>query len=140
GGTFQDHGNGVAVDAAGNAYVVGTTGAHDFPTTPNALQSTAPSASVSAFITKLNATGSGLIYSTYFGATNYTEGNSIAIDAGGRVRSRGRGVGAAEYGWRYGMAGQSRPSGRDGRSLRPGSDERRRHLCRDRRRWHLQEH
>ena len=70
----------VAVDAAGNAYVVGETDSSDFPTTPGAFQTqTTPP---SSFVTKLNPAGTGLVYSTYFGLAPIW---GIAVDAGGNV-------------------------------------------------------
>lgn len=71
---------GIAVDASGNGYVVGTTYSTDFPTTPGAFQVSPPSYS---FITKLNATGSTLVYSTYLG--QYTGISAIAVDATGQA-------------------------------------------------------
>jgi hypothetical protein len=65
GGTNEDGWNAIAVDADGSAYVAGTTQATNFPTTPGAFQSEAPGGSVVAFITKLDPTGSELVYSTY---------------------------------------------------------------------------
>jgi hypothetical protein len=65
-----EEGNGIALDAAGNAHVVGTTDTNDFPTTPNAFinnAEAAPLAGPCIFITKLNAEGSALLYSSYLG-------------------------------------------------------------------------
>ena len=58
-----DQGAGIAVDAAGNAYVAGATGSSNFPTTDGAAQ-TGFGGSADGFITKLNATGTSLLYST----------------------------------------------------------------------------
>ena len=60
---------GIAVDGAGSAYVTGETGSTDFPTTAGAAQTTFAGES-DAFVTKLNATGSGLVYSTYLGGSD----------------------------------------------------------------------
>lgn len=80
GGFFGiDQGNGIAVDARGNAYVTGLAGSTDFPTMVP-FQATL-GGQQSAFITKLNATGSALIYSTFLGVL--TMGNAIAVDARG---------------------------------------------------------
>ena len=68
GGSGKDKGQGIAVDAAGNAYVTGTTASTNFPTTPAAFQPTF-SGGDDAFVTKLNAAGSALVYSTYLGGT-----------------------------------------------------------------------
>ncbi len=81
GGSNTDQPTGIAVDAAGNASVVGITGSTDFPAV-NALQPTR-GGSYDAFVTRLNATGSGLIYSTYLGGTSNDYGEDIAIDNGG---------------------------------------------------------
>jgi hypothetical protein len=74
-------GQGVAVDSAGNLYVTGLTYAVDFPT-QNPLQATNGSATQwTAYVTKLNSTGSGLIYSTYLGGSGPDEAYAIAVDA-----------------------------------------------------------
>src|SRR5438876_7867478 len=79
GGSARDSGRGIAVDAAGNAYVTGGA-SPDFPTTPGAFQ---PSSPGGAFVTKLNPTGSGLVYSTFLGSSG--EGEGIAVDAAGNA-------------------------------------------------------
>src|SRR5205814_485488 len=68
GGTLFDSGLGIAVDAGGNAYVTGRTQSPDFPTTPGAFQTTfrsGPLGRFDAFVTKIDPTGSTLVYSTY---------------------------------------------------------------------------
>jgi photosystem II stability/assembly factor-like uncharacterized protein len=78
---------GIAVDAQGSAYVTGTTLSSAFPTTPGAFKSTA---SEGVFITKLDPTGSSLVYSTFltsgsisgFSATFTT---AIAVDSAGNA-------------------------------------------------------
>src|SRR5216117_694021 len=85
GGSGWDEGHGIAVDADGNAYVTGMTNSIDFPTTPGALQTTGGSGyGYIAFVTKLNPTGSALVYSTSFGGSNYS-GDGIAVDAAGNA-------------------------------------------------------
>src|SRR5437899_1332050 len=79
GGGASDRGFGIAVDAAGNAYVTGDADSPDFPTTAGAFQTTAVGP---AFVTKLNATGSALAYSTYLGNGN---ASAIAVDAAGNA-------------------------------------------------------
>ena len=78
GGSDFDQPKGIAVDSAGNAYVVGTTLSWDFPTagTSSALQG--PS---DVFLTKLNAAGSDLVCSAYLGGWGSETGNAIALDA-----------------------------------------------------------
>ena len=82
----------IAVDSSDNAYVTGQTSSTDFPVTKGAYQTTNPNAYTknSAFVTKMNAQGTALIYSTYLGGsgvnTGETPGDSgqaIAINAGG---------------------------------------------------------
>jgi hypothetical protein len=75
GGNDNTSGRGIAVDGYGSAYVAGNTYSLDFPVTPGAFQ-TAPSG---GFVSKLNATGSALSYSTYVGVIP----NAIAVDAAG---------------------------------------------------------
>jgi hypothetical protein len=89
GDRFFEHGHGIAVDSAGNAYVTGTTGSANFPTTPGAFQPTFNGVS-DAFVTKLNPTGSGLVYSTYLGGNDMSDGLEIAVDAAGNAYVTGR--------------------------------------------------
>jgi hypothetical protein len=84
-------GGGIAVDAAGNAYVTGSTNSGDFPTTPGAFQTTFGGGSLDGFVTKLNAAGSTLLYSTYLGGSGQDEGhNGIVVDASGNAYVTGR--------------------------------------------------
>src|SRR5215218_4085234 len=69
GGTNEDEGLGIAVDADGRAYVTGPTQSTDFPTTTGAFDRTFDGIN-DAFVTKLNAAGSRLAYSTFLGGTN----------------------------------------------------------------------
>jgi len=89
GGSGQDRGTGIAVDAFGNAYVAGSTASMNFPTTPGAFETSFPGVSAHAFVTKLNATGDRLIYSTYLagdgGISNTEQANGIAIDFAGNA-------------------------------------------------------
>ncbi len=86
GGASDEDGNGVAVDAAGNAYVTGVTQSPDFPTTAGAFDRTgAQSNSLDAFVTKLNPSGTALVYSTFLGGSNFDLGRDITIDASGNA-------------------------------------------------------
>ena len=85
GGTGNDEGRSIAVDGAGNAYIVGGTSSIDFPTTTGAFQTTRTGVGADGFITKLNPSGSALVYSTYVGGANDDEALSIAINASGNA-------------------------------------------------------
>ncbi len=84
GGSLNDVASGIAVDSSGNAYVTGETRSTDFPTTPEALQTTLGGAS-DAFVTKLDPTGSGLLYSTYLGGSAGDRSFAIAVDTTGNT-------------------------------------------------------
>ncbi len=80
----------VAVDTAGNAYLKGSTSTADFPTTPGAFDRTANQAvGQDGVVTKLNAAGSALVYSTYLGGSQNdfpaSGSEGIAVDAAGRA-------------------------------------------------------
>ncbi|WP_165280022.1 DUF7507 domain-containing protein [Paenibacillus protaetiae] len=79
GGQGIDEGRGIALDSFGNAYVTGLTTSADFPTTPGAFQISL-SGVISAFVTKLDETGSVLLYSTYLEGSGDDEGHGIAVD------------------------------------------------------------
>jgi hypothetical protein len=80
GGSLDDYGYGVAIDNEGNIYVTGTTASANYPTTPGVVQST-KSGGTDAFVTKLNASGTALLYSTFLGGTSNEEGFGIAFDS-----------------------------------------------------------
>jgi len=88
GGTDIDSPRGITVDGGGNAFVVGETNSNDFPTTAGAF-SRVTRGVTDMFVTKLNATGSALTYSTYLGGTNVDNGQSIAVDSGGNAYALG---------------------------------------------------
>ena len=97
GGSTHDEGFGIAVDAAGSAYVTGLTYSTDFPTTAGAFQTTNGAASnggYNAFVAKLNSAGSALVYSTYLGGSGEVPsgqmlggdwGQGIAVDSSGNA-------------------------------------------------------
>jgi hypothetical protein len=82
GGSEGDYGSAIAVDGDGNAYITGETYSSDFPTTPGAFQTTY-GGNIDAFVTKINSSGSALVYSTYLGGSNYDFGAGIAADSAG---------------------------------------------------------
>jgi hypothetical protein len=88
GGTTNDSGNGIAVDSAGNAYVTGGTSSTDFPLV-NPNQGTFAGL-VDVFLTKFNAAGSALTYSTYFGGSGNDTALAVAIDSANSMYIAGR--------------------------------------------------
>ena len=85
GGGGEDLGEGIAVDQSGNAYVIGYTDtASGFPgITASSIQSAYAGGGHDAFVTKLNAAGTALLYSTYLGTSGEDQGWAIAVDSGG---------------------------------------------------------
>ncbi len=94
GGSGDDLGYGIAVDFSGNAYVTGYTDSSNFPTASPYQASNG--GSYDAFVTKLNASGSGLTYSTYLGGNDYDYGYGIALDASGSAYVTGE-TGSANF-------------------------------------------
>jgi Beta-propeller repeat len=94
-GDFLESGTEIAVDAAGSAYVTGTTNSADFPTTPGAFDRL-PRSSMNAFVAKLHPTGSALLYSTRLGGTGsgFDIGFGIVVEPGGGAWVTGRTSGA----------------------------------------------
>ncbi len=83
GGGSNEQSVGIAVDSQGSSYVIGTTSGFGFPTTAGAFRTTSQSGG--AFVSKLDPTGSSLVYSTYLNASGGTNGTAIAVDAGGHA-------------------------------------------------------
>ncbi|MGI6482766.1 MAG: SBBP repeat-containing protein [Methanobacterium sp.] len=79
-----DYGYGVAVDGDGNAYITGYTYSTNFPTTSDAYQ-TSHAGGWDVFVSKLNPSGTGLVYSTYLGGTDYDYGYGVAVDGDGNA-------------------------------------------------------
>ena len=83
GGSGGDQGQGVAVDSSGNAYVTGSTNSPDFPTV-NAIYPNL-SSFYDAFVTKFDASGAQVLYSTYLGGNNSDYSYGIAVDSTGNA-------------------------------------------------------
>ena len=85
GGGGDDLGQAIAVDAAGNAFVTGGTDSADFPLSPDAVDTSYNGGTRDAFLAGLSATGSSLLYSTFFGGTDWDQGEAVAVRIGGSV-------------------------------------------------------
>lgn len=120
GGGLRDVGAAIALDSSGNTYVTGGTSSANFPTTTGAFQMALRQANDSfpgdAFVSKLNAAGSALVYSSFIGGSAYDEAGGIAVDASGSAfvsgfsysadfpaisPAQGYGGGTCDDGWDY---------------------------------------
>src|SRR5205823_2264904 len=96
GGSADDEGMAIAVDASGNAYVTGHTESVDFPTTPGAFSTKCVAVHANipigdicsggdAFVSKISPDGSTLAYSTYLNGTGFEVGRGIGVDSTGNA-------------------------------------------------------
>lgn len=86
GGSGDDGAASIAVDSGGNAYITGGSTSSNYPTTPGAFDTSNISlvGLPDAIVTKINPTGTALVYSTYLGAAfNLEAGAAIAVDSSG---------------------------------------------------------
>lgn len=84
-----DFSSAIAIDGGGNAYITGHAGSSSFPTTPGAFDRTI-NGDYDTFATKLDVSGSKLVYATFLGGAGYVVGNSIAVDSAGSAYVTGR--------------------------------------------------
>jgi hypothetical protein len=89
GGSGEDIPFAIQIDAGGNAYVAGRTFSTNFPTKAGSFDTTFGGVA-DAFVTKLNATGTALAYSTYLGGSDDDIALGLAVDPGGRAYIAGR--------------------------------------------------
>lgn len=84
GGTGTDEAESIRIDASFNACIAGYTQSADFPVTPGAFQTTFGGVQ-DAFVTRLSADGSNLVFSTYLGGSSTDTGNAVAVNSTGHV-------------------------------------------------------
>ncbi|MCB1049663.1 MAG: SBBP repeat-containing protein [Acidobacteria bacterium] len=85
GGAGTELGQAIAVDASGNAYLTGNSSNADFPLTPGAYNESYSGGGADVFVTKLNATGSALVYSTFVGGSSHDYAYGLALDSSNNV-------------------------------------------------------
>jgi hypothetical protein len=88
GGSNSDDAHALAVDATGNAYVIGATWSSDFPVTPGAFDTSFNGSgqyNYDAFVVKLDPVGTSLVYTTFLGGSSADPIQSIAVDASGNA-------------------------------------------------------
>jgi hypothetical protein len=86
GGNDKDSGNGIVIDGNGNACVTGSTKSSNFPVTTGSFNTSHSNTSYhDAYVTKIAASGSALVYSTFIGGYDEDVGNAIAIDGSGNA-------------------------------------------------------
>ena len=91
-GSVFDGISAMTLDASGNIYVTGDTGSPDFPTTPGSVHPTCNAcngAAEDAFVTKMNPTGTALVYSTFIGGSDFDTAHSIVVDSNGNATIAG---------------------------------------------------
>lgn len=90
GGSQTDASSAIAIDTTGEAFVGGDTTSNDFPVTPGAIKPTREASNVqAAFVTKLNAAGSALMYSTYLSGSANDALYALALDSSGNLYAAG---------------------------------------------------
>ena len=89
GGSDDDVGRAVAVDSSGAAYFAGLTLSTNYPALAGAPQ-TAFGGEEDAVVTKLDPSGTGLVYSTYLGGARIDEAHAIVVDPSGTAYVAGR--------------------------------------------------
>jgi uncharacterized protein (TIGR03437 family) len=86
GGSVNDSASAIAVDAAGNVYVAGSTASPDFPVSSGGHMGTAPTSPSDqrSFVAKLDANGN-VVFSDLLGGSAASAAQAIAVNAAGQV-------------------------------------------------------
>ena len=109
GGSNYEQATAIAVDGAGNAYITGYTQSTDLPLVNAYDRSLGRKGDVDVFVSKLNAAGTGLVWSTYLGGASIDRAVGIAVDASGSAYVTGLTSGAdfptSANGWQKGIVG-----------------------------------
>ena len=93
GGSGTDTASGIAIDGSGNAYITGQTNSPDFSSPRHAFQAQLVGTGTNSFVTKLNAQGTDVVYSTYLGETAGDVTHAIAVDRVGDAYVTGQTTG-----------------------------------------------
>ena len=141
GGSGSDSPLGIAVDSSGDAYLTGTTTSSNFPTTAGVYQTAYNTGGTNAFVTELNPSGTGLVYSTFMsgstlatGGTSLGAGTCIAVDGAGDAYMGGY-TGASNFPTTPGACQTTLASGRDPRTLSCSNSTPAVRACCTRRTW-----
>lgn len=106
GGSGDETGFAIAVGPGGSVFVTGVSSSANLPTTAGVVQPAKNGAIEDAFILKLNANGTTVLFCTYLGGTDYDEGDAIIVDAAGNFYVAGITV-SANF---PGTAGHAQPA------------------------------
>ncbi|QPJ60585.1 MAG: hypothetical protein G3M70_01255 [Candidatus Nitronauta litoralis] len=90
GGSGAEVGFDIALDSSGNAYIAGRTTSSDFPTQGAFQGSLSGGSGSDAFVAKLSADGTSLVYGTYLGGIGFDEALSVAVNSSGQAHITGR--------------------------------------------------
>ncbi|HEU5250291.1 MAG TPA: SBBP repeat-containing protein [Thermoanaerobaculia bacterium] len=85
GGSDQDEGYEIAVDASGSAYITGITESTEATFPASGGPDSSYNGRVDAFVVKVNVDGTGLTYAGYLGGSNFDAGSGIALDSSGNA-------------------------------------------------------
>jgi hypothetical protein len=104
GGSGDDYGRAIALDAAGNIYIAGTTASPNFPKRSPYQAQLVPGGQLGTdvFLTEIDPTGSTILYSTYLGGDDDDSVASIAIDSAGNIYLAGS-TRSSSFGGRFNL-------------------------------------